>query len=74
VFKEKEVSFAGLVVNGSGFTIDPKISEALSKFPVPTTITDVRSFHGLANQLTNFDPQLARKLEPMRHLLKSKTT
>jgi len=71
-FKEKEIVFAGLKLSEEGFTVDSKIVKAIQEFPTPTSITDVRSFYGLANQLSPYDHELAKKLEPLRHLLKSK--
>ena len=70
VYNKEEIEFAGLLVNKEGFQIHPKTVAALKEFPVPTSISDMRSFHGLANQLNPFDNELAKKLEPLRHLLK----
>ena len=72
-FKQKEIVFAGLKLSEEGFTIAPKINEAIQEFPAPTTLTEVRSFFGLANQLAPYDHVLTQKLEPLRHLLKSKS-
>ena len=74
IFSKKKMTFAGLVVSKEGFMIDPKVNQALREFPIPTTLTEVRSFHGLANQLAPFDATLTQKLHPLRHLLKSKSS
>ena len=68
-FSESQIEFAGLIMTKSGFSIDPKFNQAITDFPVPTMLTDVRSFHGLINQLLAYDPLLAQKMEPLRHLL-----
>lgn len=70
VYNASEIEFAGLLISGKGFTIHPKIVEALSAFPIPRSVTDMRSFQGLANQLAPYDEELAHKLAPLRHLLK----
>lgn len=44
--------------------------KSISKFPVPRTITDLRSFLGLINQLGHFVPDLAHASQPLRELLK----
>ena len=72
LFKETTIEFAGLLVNKDGFQIHPKTVAAIKEFPVPTSVSDMRSFHGLANQLNPFDSEVAKKMEPLRHLLKSR--
>ena len=51
---ETELPFAGLIVNAKGVKPDPVRIVALSEFPTPRDITGVRSFLGLANQLSGF--------------------
>ena len=63
------VKFAGFIVNDQGVSSDPGKLQALREFPVPQTITDLRSFLGLANQL-NLCPDLAHATNPLRSLLK----
>ena len=64
------VKFAGYVVSSGGISSDPSKTDAISKFPVPTNVTDLRSFIGLVNQLGQFVPDLAHVLQPLRGLLK----
>ncbi|TRY73873.1 hypothetical protein TCAL_15749, partial [Tigriopus californicus] len=45
-----EVKFAGFSLSSKGYSISSEITEALTKFPTPSGISDVRSFFGLANQ------------------------
>ncbi|KAL5537482.1 hypothetical protein UlMin_045825 [Ulmus minor] len=40
------VQFLGHVISKDGITVDPAKIEAVSKWPVPTTVTDIRSFLG----------------------------
>nr|GEY44251.1 putative reverse transcriptase domain-containing protein [Tanacetum cinerariifolium] len=44
----KQVAFLGHIVSVDGITIDPSKVEAITKWPRPTTVTEVRSFLGLA--------------------------
>ena len=71
-FCETEVSFAGFYISAEGYRVDPNITEAITRFPAPTTHTDLRSFFGLANQLAASTDQIAKLLEPMRPLLSLK--
>ena len=64
------VPFAGHVISGDGIKIDPKMTESLRNFPVPKNVSDVRSFLGLANQFTQFLPDLAHTTLHIRQLLK----
>ena len=65
-----EVLFAGFVVNGEGYKIDPVLTKALSEFPVPKNLTDLKSFMGLANQTCNFSDEIAKCMCPLKPLLK----
>ena len=67
---KREVLFAGFLLDPSGYRIDPSLNKALSEFPVPTNQTDVRSFCGLANQLSNSSQDIATSLLPLSSLLK----
>ena len=64
------VPFAGHIVSGDGIKIDPKMTESLRNFPAPKNVSDVRSFLGLANQFTQFLPDLAHATLHIRQLLK----
>nr|GEV50124.1 DNA/RNA polymerases superfamily protein [Tanacetum cinerariifolium] len=43
-----QVAFLGHIVSADGITMDPAKVEAITKWPRPTTATEVRSFLGLA--------------------------
>lgn len=53
-FLTNEVIFLGYVVSGSGIQMDNAKVEAITSWPTPTTIHDIRSFHGLASFLPTF--------------------
>ena len=48
VFMAPEVLFLGYVVSGDGLRVDESKIEAIRNWPRLQTITEVRSFHGLA--------------------------
>ena len=61
-----ELSFAGLIFSSEGIKPDPERIVSLSRFPVPRDVTGVRSFLGLANQLSSFVPNFAHMTEATR--------
>ena len=65
----QEVEFAGFKVTST--TVEPlrKYIDAILNFPTPTSLTDVRSWFGLTNQVAHY-AQLRDLVEPMRPLLK----
>ena len=71
-FSQPEVPFAGFVLSGEGYKVDTSITEAISKFPTPSNRTDLRSFIGLANQLSASTNAVAGLLTPLRPLLSTK--
>ena len=64
------VLFGGYQLDKSGYRLNPALNRALAEFPVPRNATDVRSFHGLANQLAHFSDEIAFLLAPIKGLLK----
>ena len=48
-FLVSSVVFLGYVVSEDGVSVDPSKVEAIRSWPVPQTVSEVRSFHGLAS-------------------------
>ena len=71
-FSKKKIKFLGQVVDGSGVTADPDKIRAIQEMKAPSTITELRRFLGMVNQLSKFSPQLSNKTKPLRDLLSSK--
>lgn len=69
-FKQKSIKFLGHIVSQEGIKPDPQRVTAISNMPAPTTVTEVRQFIGMANQVGRFIPYLSEKLKPLRDLLK----
>jgi len=69
-FAQREIEFAGAILSDEGYKMQPKIYEAIEKFPFPTNLTEMRAFYGVANQLTPFNENLSKALSPLRPLLK----
>ena len=64
----EELEFAGVVVNSEGVKPDKSQVNALAEFPTPKDTTGVRSFLGLANQLSGFVPDFAHMSRHLRGL------
>ena len=71
-FFKTQVTFAGFQLSSDGYKIDPSITEAITKYPTPTSRSDLRSFIGLVNQLSTSTNTLATLLTPLRPLLSVK--
>ena len=67
-----EIAFAGLLISSRGIKPDPERIKALTKFPAPRDISGVRSFLGLANQLSGFVPDFAHMTVKLRELTSKK--
>ena len=52
-----------------GISPDPVRTKAIRYFPTPQNIHDLRSYHGLANTLSNFLPNLVQSTAAMRKLI-----
>ena len=64
-----KIRFAGFVASDKGVEPDPERVVAISRFPTPKSVSDVRAFLGLANQLGSFLPDLAHATDKLRQLL-----
>ena len=51
---------------------DPDKVAAISQFPIPEDLPNLRSFLGLANQFSDFSPDLRHAMKPMKGLLSKK--
>ena len=65
-----EVKFAGYVINGEGTRQDPKFIKAITDFPAPTNLTDLRSLMSLVNRFMDSSPDLKQITAPWRASLK----
>ena len=65
-----EISFLGHIVSAGGVAEDPSKVEAVLEWKQPTSVTEVRSFLGLAGYYRRFIEGLSKLSRPMTHLLK----
>ena len=50
----EQVSFLGHVISKEGVSVDPSKIKAVSEWPTPKSVSDVRSFLGLAGYYRRF--------------------
>ncbi len=73
LFAQSEVKFAGYIVSDKGIMADPNKLKAITHFPKPANITDLRSFQGLVHQLAGFSKDVSEAMQPLRPLLSTKS-
>nr|GEY92398.1 putative reverse transcriptase domain-containing protein [Tanacetum cinerariifolium] len=65
-----QVVFLGHIVSADGITMDPAKVEAITKWPRPKTVTEVRSFLGLAGYYRRFVEGFSRLALPLAKLMR----
>lgn len=68
-FAKERISFLGQIIDGSGIHPDLDKVSAIKNVTTPRTVSEVRRFLGMTNQLSKFVPNLADKTKPLRELL-----
>ncbi|GJW74310.1 putative nucleotidyltransferase, ribonuclease H [Tanacetum coccineum] len=66
----QQVAFLGHIVSADGIIMDPSKVEAITKWPRPTTVTEVRSFLGLAGYYRHFIEGFSRLALPLTQLMR----
>lgn len=68
-FAQDNVEFAGFEITSDTVKPCPRFINAISNFPTPKNLTDIRSWFGLVNQVS-YTFSMADTMKPFRELLK----
>ncbi|KAA0047858.1 ty3-gypsy retrotransposon protein [Cucumis melo var. makuwa] len=68
----KQVSFLGHVVSKAGVSVDPAKIEAVTRWTRPSTVSEVRSFLGLAGYYRQFVENFSRIATPLTQLTRKR--
>ena len=66
------VEFSGFEITPTNVRPSPNLMKAIADFPIPTNITDIRSWFGFVNQVS-YVFSMADKMTPFHVLLKPKS-
>ncbi|KAA0035443.1 ty3-gypsy retrotransposon protein [Cucumis melo var. makuwa] len=69
----KKVSFLGHVMFSEGVSVDPAKIEAITSWPRPSTVSEIRSFLGLAGYYKRFVEDFSRIASPLTQLTRKGT-
>ena len=70
-FFKKEIKYFGHVVSEKGVSTDPGKIKAVTEWPQPTTVTEVRSFLGFVSYYRRFTPNVSKVAKPLNKLLQN---
>ena len=63
-FSKTKLTFLGHVIDAGGIRADPEKTKAIVDMSPPTSLSELRRFLGMANQLGKFTPNLAELTQP----------
>ena len=71
-FRQSSIDFLGHIIDRRGVSPDPRNTEAIQKMAPLSSLTELRRFMGMINQLNKFSPRITDLSQPLRELLNPK--
>jgi len=71
-FHRHEVEYLGIIVGNGQVKMDPIKVKGLTNWPIPTTVSELRSFLGFGNYYKDFIQDYSRLARPLHDLTKKK--
>ena len=71
-FNKSQLHFLGHIINKHRISPNPDKTAAILQMEKPKTLTELRRFMGMVNQLGKFSPNIAQLAKPLRELLNTK--
>ena len=71
-FHKASIGFLGHIIDSEGVRADPVRTSAISQMPAPQSLTELRRFMGMENQLGKFSNKIAEHGQPLRELMNTK--
>ena len=71
-FCKTSLTFLGHVIDQRGVTADPNKTAATQQMETPKSVSELRRFLGMVNQLGKFSPNIAELSKPLQELLSAK--
>ena len=65
----KEVDYLGHVLTPEGLKVNSRLMEAVTNFPQPQSVSEVRRFLGLASYYRRFVPQFSKIAQPLHAMM-----
>ena len=62
--------FLGFVVSSKGVQVDEEKVKAIQEWPTPKSVTEVRSFHGLASFYRRYVKDFSTLVAPLNEVIK----
>ena len=71
-FSKNQLIFLGHVITQSGVSADSSKTDAINHMEIPKSVSELRRFLGIINQLGNFSPNITHLSQPLQELLSTK--